>query len=403
VPVVGTALLIMAGSIATNGVSSALSIRPLTWIGDLSYSWYLWHWPLIVFAGALYPTASHSALIGAAISIVPAWLSYRYVENPIRFNPSIKGLRALGVAAVCIALPIACSLVLLKAPKPSPSASTKLLLTTREAGQDAVVLGCGRGKPLNALPAYCTFSVEKPKGRVVLLGDSNAGHFVPAASAASKLDGYDFTIGTYPECPFVDLVITQPQSQQSSSRCRNFVSATLRQLVKAKPALVMLGASSPLYLTNTTTFHDPVTGETTSSRDAKAKLWTTGLHRVVQKLADAHIPVVVLSTVPQWPSWSAKNCAEIRVYLAPRSCGTSEGLASVASYRNQAIKAEHDAIRGLPNVVSVDFVNDLCPGGRCTTNRGDLWIYSDGMHLSARGSRTLIDHFKAFIQTDAAA
>ena len=66
-----------------------LGIRPAQYLGDLSYSWYLWHWPCIVFAAALWPTTTHSGLYAAGFSLLPAWLAYRLVESPIRFTPQL--------------------------------------------------------------------------------------------------------------------------------------------------------------------------------------------------------------------------------------------------------------------------------------------------------------------------
>ncbi len=76
-PVAGTVLLILAGSHHTTGVSSALSTRPMVWLGDISYSWYLWHWPLIVFAALLFPNrpvlliAAAAAVAAAGAGVVP--------------------------------------------------------------------------------------------------------------------------------------------------------------------------------------------------------------------------------------------------------------------------------------------------------------------------------------------
>jgi peptidoglycan/LPS O-acetylase OafA/YrhL len=71
IPVIGSGLLILdyhEGSL----VKRTLKFRPLVWIGDISYSWYLWHWPMIVFSVVLWP-GSHVAIISAAFgSIVPA-------------------------------------------------------------------------------------------------------------------------------------------------------------------------------------------------------------------------------------------------------------------------------------------------------------------------------------------
>src|SRR5262249_17308075 len=81
--VLATWALLGAGSRPPGG-SALLGLPALVAVGDLSYSLYLWHWPLIVFGRALFPTSAHAAPIAALLSIGPAVVSYRWIENPIR-------------------------------------------------------------------------------------------------------------------------------------------------------------------------------------------------------------------------------------------------------------------------------------------------------------------------------
>ncbi len=110
--VVGTCAVLLAGSASRGPVTRLLGTAPAVWVGNLSYSWYLWHWPLIVFARALWPGATGVALAAAAVSLAPAWLSYRYLENPIRFSPRFRGRSVLALAAACIAVPVGASALL---------------------------------------------------------------------------------------------------------------------------------------------------------------------------------------------------------------------------------------------------------------------------------------------------
>ncbi|MBV5335471.1 acyltransferase, partial [bacterium] len=101
-PVIGTLLLLLAGSDEGNPVARLLSIRPAARVGDWSYSIYLWHWPLIVFAVYLWPTADHVALAAAALSLAPAIASYHWLEQPIRGLSSLSGRRGVALVAVVI-------------------------------------------------------------------------------------------------------------------------------------------------------------------------------------------------------------------------------------------------------------------------------------------------------------
>lgn len=83
-PVLATGALLALGGNQRDFVSRALSARWIAAIGDRSYSIYLWHWPLIVFASAVWPTSQIVKPAAAILSLVPALLSFRFVEQPIR-------------------------------------------------------------------------------------------------------------------------------------------------------------------------------------------------------------------------------------------------------------------------------------------------------------------------------
>jgi hypothetical protein len=235
---------------------------------------------------------------------------------------------------------------------------------------------------------------------VVLVGDSNAGHFTEPAAAGANAAGYDFTVRTFPDCPFVDLRVTPAGHGRTGPHCRRFVAASLAGMEQAPPALVILAASGPLYLSSTATFQDPRTGRTATTSASKARMWTVGLGRTLERLDAVGVPAVVVHTVPQWRVWDPRDCANALVYLSPHSCGADQTRAEVAAFRRDAIAADDAALRRVPGTVGVDFLDDLC-ARECRTNRGDFWIYRDGRHLSVDGARRLTPRFREIVEADA--
>ena len=115
-PVVATALVLMAGQHAHWGPQRILSLRPLQWIGARSYSIYLWHWPVLIIA------ESHAAraltvterLIAIAASVIAASLSHHFLENPVRHSVSLqaKPRLALMVGGALIVMSVGVGFVL---------------------------------------------------------------------------------------------------------------------------------------------------------------------------------------------------------------------------------------------------------------------------------------------------
>ena len=103
----GTALLLGGGAAAASwGPQRLLGIAPMRWVGDRSYSYYLWHWPALIIVAAVWRTPSGwSGLLVAGGALVLSDLSYRFVENPFRtatfFRPRLRGI-ALYPASVAL-------------------------------------------------------------------------------------------------------------------------------------------------------------------------------------------------------------------------------------------------------------------------------------------------------------
>ena len=109
-PVLGTALVIGAGcALPAQGVGRVLALPPMRAVGRVSYSWYLWHWPVLVLAAPLlgHPLGLAGRLATVVISGGLAVLTLRFIENPLRFAPSLRGSAArslaLGGAATAVA------------------------------------------------------------------------------------------------------------------------------------------------------------------------------------------------------------------------------------------------------------------------------------------------------------
>jgi SGNH domain (fused to AT3 domains) len=141
------------------------------------------------------------------------------------------------------------------------------------------------------------------------------------------------------------------------------------------------------------TLTDPATGTVASGEQDKVAAWSAALHRTLTTFERAGIPTLAVHAVPQWLTWDARDCAAIRVYFAPRSCGAHQSRADDLRFRANALTAETAAVRTVPTAHAVDLTDEICDPRACVTNRGDFWVYRDGRHLSVRGSLMLTDAF----------
>jgi peptidoglycan/LPS O-acetylase OafA/YrhL len=105
-PVCGTLLIVIAGTYHSTWVNRALAFPPIAKIGDRSYSIYLWHWPLMAFAFYLWPQVHIAPVLAGALAVLPAMVSYRWVEQPLRRLPSLSRSRTLALIGAVVLPPI---------------------------------------------------------------------------------------------------------------------------------------------------------------------------------------------------------------------------------------------------------------------------------------------------------
>lgn len=389
-PVAGTCALLAAGSADSGGIARVLSLRPLTWIGDVSYSWYLWHWPFIVFAKALWPQSGAAAPVAAAISLLPAWASFRFVENPIRRRRDLVGRRALALACACVALGVGASLALLGADHALRHAAAVSSWRESQAPHADELRHCDTTAPLGERPGLdCTWSVAHAKGLVVLIGDSNAGHFTEPVTRAGNDLGYDVTVATFDGCPYIDLVV---RPLGGNGPCRRFYVVSTATLERLHPNLVVVAGRDDQYVYSYGIGKpgDALTRET----PARIRLWREGLTATIRTLARRHIPVVVVAPVPLLPVPSG-DCATVRILTS--SCAGSVPRRTVDEELGPVVRAERAAARAEPGAAAIDFESVLCTSARCSSTQGGTVMYRNGSHLSVEGAVALTSRFRAVI------
>lgn len=185
IPVIGSALIITPSTVQTFG-SRLLSTAPFVFVGKISYSLYLWHWPVSVY-WLTYTQEVFSGtdlLIAVSLSFVLAWLSWRFVERPFR-RPTKLVSRTLIRGAVAV-ITISGVAVFVGLADGFPSRISKghhdLLSLKMTWNWD-----CAGTAPLNIPTQNCVAGKpwEEAKTRGVIWGDSHAEHFMPLVHKAA--------------------------------------------------------------------------------------------------------------------------------------------------------------------------------------------------------------------------
>lgn len=367
-PVFGTALIILAGSQAWIN-SRLLSNRCVVYIGLISFPLYLWHWPLLTFArilenGELSDRSRNAAVF---LAVILAIATYHLLEKPLRSNPVGRGLKAITLTVLLAACGTFGYYIQahdgLEARYPQPP------------------------QPDTSALAYTVPKVTKTS-KVVLLGDSNAGHFINGLFPIYKdsliyttvLSGWPYLVGTAYRHDFVprkEHVGTPKITEEAISR------------ITADPSIdvVIISNSYEHYFPGDIlrSYPTPLPGETT------AMAYEAGLRRTVKTLADAGKHVIVVKSIPYLKKVS--NVMACAASSLPIQRSLPEGC-KVLKEDVQKRRISYDltvsrALADYPEVAVFDTLAYLCDEHYCYVNKDGILMYSDAGHLSDEGSKLL--------------
>ncbi|WP_286901663.1 acyltransferase family protein [Thermocrispum sp.] len=401
-PTLGTAAVIAAGPAAGPGGPVALLGRPTwTWIGGISYSLYLWHWPLIVVAAEAFGGLTQAeGLAVALVSILPAWLTLRVVENPVRFDPrfSARPMLTLRAGALLTTFGLACGSGLIGAtelatdePVANPlgaaairSADTYRFPTVAdgvspdplEAAEDvpdAYDRGC-QVDQASSEPISCTYG--DPDGRVdmALVGDSKALQWISALDTIAEERGWRVRTYTKSSCPFTPATIAL--DGRPYVNCTEWGHNVEAELLRDPPDLVLTSQI------RSTALIDPADPDSAATREAMS----SALRERWSRLVEAGSTVVVLRDNPKPPESLQPvyecvdaNRDDLTPCVFPRSLGE----------RESGQPAQTEAARGLRGVHIVDLNDYICPGEVCPPVIGNVLVYRQGAHLTRTYVETL--------------
>ncbi|HEV7963180.1 MAG TPA: acyltransferase family protein [Actinoplanes sp.] len=410
VPVLGAAAVIAAGigGRPLCGAGALLELRPMPTIGRLSYSWYLWHWPVLMIAPAALGIAgtARNNLLLAAGALGLAWLTYRFVEDPIRHREPLRrrAWHGIGVGAGCSASVVAAALLvgLLPHEVPVGRAAADLRAAVDRSSDPARVLakyialarqvtqlpdnltpaiervgydkprvyddGCHVESAATAAPPGCVYGDPQAKTTVVLYGDSHAAQWFPALQRIAVRRHWRLVSLTKSACSAADVPIYHETLKRAYTECQSFHRSVLARLKQLSPDLVVVASSFDYRLS------DP-------GADQSAQ-WQTGWDKTFAQLRATGAQVAAITDTP-YPSSRVPSCLSQRPTeinrCNTRARGALRGPDQRAIFRGYArTKA----------VAVVDPQSWLC-SDICPAVLANMVVYRDNSHLSTVFAETL--------------
>ncbi|SCE95762.1 acyltransferase family protein [Micromonospora mirobrigensis] len=426
-PTVGTAAVIAGAQAAGRaGPAGALGWGPVRAVGAVSYSLYLWHWPLLLAAEARFGELSVPAgLAVVTLSAVPAVLTYRFVENPIRTSEALRSepAKALRVGAVCTSAALAAGLLFQltvwpprQAPPPPVALAPIGDTATATATARAIVLSGPPGaavlgrKPLgdragaavdraSAItpdpsvakkdgPEYwahpcaaserdgelfpCEFGDGNGSVSVALAGDSHMTQWLPALKLIAEAEGWQLRSYARSACPFISIEVAWQDRPEPG--CLSWNRLVQKELTEVdKPDLLLV----------TNTFYRP-SGVAPDAVDQANRGMADGLRATWRKVAQAGTPVAVIRDSPHLKR-DAAECAAVNPRKLTRCATDRESALSTGG----GGVAHELAAKGLSDVHLIDLNDAICPVDPCAAVIGGALVYRDSNHLTATYAASL--------------
>jgi len=399
VPTLGTAAIVAAGFASVPAMPSRLlSLGPMRHVGRISYSWYLWHWPPLVFAAAVWGELSPlEGLAVAAASYVPAVLTNRLVEKPFLHSQTLTRFprKALALGGACTALSVVLGLALFAV---TPTIPTKP--EAQVAGAEALHNGHNPQKTADAvLPdpreakdlrprmyadgchldapdvetPECVYGSPSSETTVVLFGDSHAMQWFPALNKLAKERDWRLVGLSKSACPPAEVTIYNRSLRREYRECDEWRERTLERITEEEHPDMVVTSSL-------TTYRARENGKRLE-RDASVAAFEEGYVSTLEKLRRTGTRIVVIKDVPH-PNKDIPECVS-------RSLDRLEDCAFPRSEALDYPPANTHAAKKVEGVRLIDPTPVLCPEKTCPAVIGDVLVYRNDSHITTTYARTL--------------
>ena len=402
VPTLGAAALILAGggwkSRALGTPTGLLSTAPARYVGRISYSWYLWHWPLLVFAAALWgPLSVWAGLAVVAVSWIPTAVTHWAIEEPFRRSRVLVAMprRAFALGGACMALALGAAFALNASEpdlKTAPISEVKGAAALEEQAKPQETAVAVRPNPLRAREDRsrmfydgclvgitgtnsnrCLYGDPEGTKTLILFGDSHAMQYFSPLEKLAQENNWRLIALTKAECTPGEVRIRSMVEEREYTQCQEWREKTLERIEEAGDRAMVVMSGDTAY-----TPYGP-DGEELSGA-AAAKAMEESYLKTIDRIHKAGLQVTVIRDTPASAS-DVPSCVSEALQNLDRC--------SFERVQDPNLEFDVRAAEKSPYAYLIDITDEICPGDVCRAVIGNALVYRDKTHLTATFARTL--------------
>lgn len=380
-PVLGATAMIWANGQSSTWVSRLLSTRAMVGVGLISYSLYLWHWPVYVYANvaSIDGIQRFEAVSWIAVSVGLAYLTWRFIETPFREKRLIPGRRPVLItgALSMLVLALAGQAVHLMDGVPGRLSGQAMRYASARDWHDGQ-MDCLMTPKSPDLNTVCHFGgAADAVPRQFIWGDSHAAALMPAVQADAERYGIPVSLASLAGCP---PILGDGVRQQ----CRDFNQQTLALVQKEKVSDVVLAARWSLYLYGEQDGNKQLSLYRTDSRADVEQHIADDVRMMVARLREAGVRVWLVKEVPLQRHGIIGRLSSLA--MIGRSASDVGRPLIEHQQRQQFIDALFARLSAADAQVRVlDPASTLCVEGLCRAEIDGASLYMDENHLSDLG------------------
>ncbi|MDD5760438.1 MAG: acyltransferase family protein [Desulfobulbaceae bacterium] len=383
-PTVGAFLVILAGPRAVVN-RLILSARPMVWVGVISYPLYLWHWPLLSFSTIMENKTPSFAIKATAVTLafILAWLTYLFVERPIRFGKRSKKKTSLLVLCMILLTGLGC-VAFLKANVRS-STLTKGMVDQIEKLRFDLHFAKWSPCPNNKATWSCKMLNPAKPAEIALIGDSHSVHLASGLAGLDTVLNHNIISRNMNGCmPFFELEL--PEKTYYS--CDGFIDNALEEAINSDSIKMIMLSGYAMWRIER---FDPEHPEAGSGSEAQknADIMKMALHETLSSLVDSGKKIIFFVDIPEL-DFEPSECLDIRpVYMVGHTVKDPCAIPRPTFDQRSTLYHQivQDAQKEFPTVKFINLYDYLCDQDFCYAFKDGKALYTGRDHLSVDGSR----------------